>query len=43
MVQAIRKQRLAQGEETKFSRELAKMRLEYKAKRNFIKGLVNLG
>lgn len=41
-VKAIRALRLAQGEETRFSQELARIRAEYKAKRNFIKALAGL-
>lgn len=42
-VRAIRELRLGQGEEAKFARELDGIRREYKAKRNFIKALADLG
>lgn len=42
-VRAIRDLRLAQGNKEKFDRELADIRSEYKAKRNFIKALTDLG
>jgi len=42
IVQAIGKLRNKQGQKTKFQQELARIRLEYKAKRNFIKALAAL-
>lgn len=42
IVQAIRQLRLANGEGEKFGRELAAIRQQYKAKRNFIKALAAL-
>lgn len=43
IVQAIGKLRAAQGKSVEFMNELARIRLEYKAKRNFIKLLAVLG
>lgn len=39
---AIRAIRLAQGDTVKFGQELARIRLEYKAKHNFMKALAGL-
>jgi uncharacterized Zn finger protein len=41
-VQAIRELRLSHGEGAKFRHELEDIRVEYKAKRNFIKALADL-